>query len=279
MRWLSISLGALPVLASAALAQGITAGVTAGSVKLGSGATQVASTGIIQLAPSSWLTITASPSYSHLSQTIGGTSYTSTGLGDLPLSAAASTSLSGRLSPELGAAFDLSLPTGNSACGLGTGTVGTSLDLGVGASLTDALHLALGASRALSGDQGTSAFSPTEATSLSLDAEYGLSPRFTGSASIGGDFGTADSGQALERSFGLGGRYTLAGSLALVVDTRFGLSSGSSPWAMSIGIGTAFGGTNPVSGAYSSKRITRALSGGVNRGSGKGKFGKTVTCN
>lgn len=278
MRPLCVGLAALPFLASVALGQGVTAGATVGSVKLGSGATQVAGTGIIQVAPSSWLTLTASPSYSHLSQTIGGTSYTSTGLGDLPISAAANTSLPGRLSPELGAAFDLSLPTGNSACGLGTGTVGTSLDLGVGASLTDALHLALGASRALSGDQGTSAFSPSEATSLSLDAEYALSPRVTGSASLGGDFGTADSGQALERSFGLGGRYTLAGPLALVVDTRFGLSSGSSPWAISIGVGTAFGGTNPVSGAYSSKRIARALSGGVNRGSGRGKFGKTVNC-
>lgn len=278
MRSLIAGPAILPFVVSALLGQGVSAGATVGSVKLGSGATQVAGTGILQVTPSSWLTLSAAPSYNHLSQTISGTTYTSTGLGDLPLSAAASTTLPGRLSPELGAAFDLSLPTGNSACGLGTGTVGTSLDLGVGASLTDALHLALGASRALSGDQGTSAFSPTEATSLSLDAEYDVSPRFAGSASFGADVGTADSGQALERSFGLGGRFTLAGPMALVVDTRFGQSAGSSPWAISIGIGTAFGGTNPVSGAYSSNRMERALSGGTNRGSGKGKFGKTVTC-
>jgi hypothetical protein len=259
-------------------AQGIGAGATVGSVRLGSGATQVTGTGILQVAPTNWLTLSAMPSYSTLSQTIGGTRYMSSGFGDLPLAAAAATTLRGALHPEVGAAFNLSLPSGNSACGLGTGSVSTSLDLGVGTTLTDQLHLVLGASRELSGDAGTSAFSPTQATSLSLDAEYAMTSRFTGSASFGGDFGSADSGQALNRSFGVGGQYSLAGPLALVVDTRFGLSSGSAPWALSIGLGTAFGGTNLVSGAYSSKRIQRALSGGSNRGSGKGKFGKTVTC-
>lgn len=278
MRSLIVGAAAIPFIVSVALGQGVTGGATLGSVKLASGATQVAGTGIIQVAPAQWLTVSASPSYVHLSQAISGTTYTSSGLGDLPVTAAASTSLPGRLSPELGAALDLSLPIGNSACGLGTGTVGTSLDLGAGASLTDHLHVALGASRALSGDQGTSALSPSEATSLSLDAEYALSRRFTGSASVSGDFGVADSGQALDRSFGLGGRLALAGPMALVFDTRFGVSSGSSPWAISFGLGTAFGGTNPVSGAYSSKRIQRALSGGSNRGSGSGKFGKTSTC-
>ncbi|MFI5235902.1 MAG: hypothetical protein ACHQXA_09340 [Gemmatimonadales bacterium] len=279
MSALRLVLIAGPLIASTALAQGITAGATVGSVKLESGATQVAGTGIIQLAPSSWLTLAAMPSYAHLSQKDStGASVTSSGMGDLPLSAAAATTLPGALSPELGAAFNLSLPTGNSACGLGTGTVGTSLDLGVGASLTDNLHLALGASRELSGDQGTSAFSPTQATSLSLDAEYSLTSRWTGSVSVGGDFGPADSGQALNRSIGVGGRYALAGPMMVVFDTRFGLSSGSAPWALSIGLGTAFGGTSPVSGAYSSKRIQKSLGGGSNRGSGRGKFGKTLTC-
>lgn len=278
MRAFRLALVAIPFTVTVAAAQGMTAGATVGSVKLGSGATQVAGTGIIQLAPSEWLTLSAMPSYAHISQTISGTTYTSSGFGDLPLSAAAATTLRGPLSPELGAALDLSLPTGNSACGLGTGSVGSSLDLGVAMTLTDRLHLALGASREISGDAGTSAISPAQSTSLSLDAELGLTPRFTGSVSLAGDVGAADSGQALNRSFGVGGQYTLAGPLALVFDTRFGLNSGSAPWALSIGIGTAFGGTNPVSGAYSSKRIQRALSGGANRGSGHGKFGKTVTC-
>ena len=269
---LLVTLAALPLQAQ------VTAGATAGAVRLGSGATQSAATGILQLQPSDWLTLLASPAFVHLSQTLSGTTYTSSGMGDLPLGAAADRTLDGPLPLDLGAALTLSLPTGNSACGLGTGTTGLGGDVGVGAAVAPKLRLALDASRALSGSDGTSALSPSEATSLSADAELQLTPKWTGSVSLSGDFGPADSAQALERAVGFGGRYTIAGDLAFVVDTRFGLNSGSTPWAFSIGLGTAFGGTNPVSGDYSSKRIAKALAGGSQRGQGKGKFGKTVTC-
>lgn len=269
----------LATLIASPLAAQVTAGATGGAVRLGSGATQSAFTGILQVQPSDWLTLSAAPAAVHLSQTISGTTYTSSGLGDLPIAAAADHTFDGARALELGAALTLSLPTGNSACGLGTGTTGLGGDIGLGAAVAPKLHLALDASRAIVGSDGTSALSPSEATSLSADAELQFTPKWAGSVSLSGDFGTADSSQALERALGLGERYTIAGNLALVVDTRFGLSSGSSPWAFSIGLGTAFGGTNPVSGDYSSKRIARALAGGSGRGQGKGKFGKTVTCN
>ncbi|MGH7591680.1 MAG: hypothetical protein ACREL2_09590, partial [Gemmatimonadales bacterium] len=91
------------------LAAQVTGGGTAGAVRLGSGATQTSATGIIQLQPTAWLTLAAAPALVHLSQPITGTTYTSSGIGDLPLSAAADRSLAGPLDLDLGAVLTLSL--------------------------------------------------------------------------------------------------------------------------------------------------------------------------
>lgn len=261
------------LLAPAPVAAQVGAGVTAGTVHLPSGATQKDLNGIVQVSPTPWLTLGATVTHVHVSQTAGSVTASSDGVGDLPLSAAVEKALPGRMAPVLGAALDLTVPTGDAAAGLGTGSTTVGMDLGVEVTPRAGTRLALGASRELSGNAGTSALSPSRATSLAVEGGFTFAPRWTAALSLSADVGSADSGQALDRSFGIGVTHLLRGPLALTVDAGRGLTSTAPQWELSIGIGTVFGGNNPVGGQLTSKRLAHALSAGVNRGQGKGKTG------
>ena len=266
------------VLASALPAQQVTGGVTAGAVTLANGATQSDLNAVLGVAPVPWLSVTATLSRVHLSEVVSGSTATSNGFGDLPISLAIARGSNGGWSPEFGAALDVSIPTGNSACGLGTGTTGFGADVGIGGSPNARTRLAASASRELSGTSGVSALSPSHATSLAIEAAYALTPRWTTSLSLSGDLGAADSTQSLGRAIGAGARYELHQPLALTFDMGRGLTSGGSKWAIAIGFGTTFGGNNPVSGDLSSRRLSKVNSPGAGRGHGTGNAGKTTTC-
>ncbi|HSN13429.1 MAG TPA: hypothetical protein VLT61_02280, partial [Anaeromyxobacteraceae bacterium] len=77
----------------------------------------------------------------------------------------------------------------------------------------------------------------------------------------------------LNRSIGLGLVHALHGDLALTLDAGHGLTTTAPGWAFAIGLGTVFGGNNPVSGAFSSKRLAHAVSSAVARGQGTGHVG------
>ena len=257
-----------------AFAQGpLAGGATAGSVSLPNGASQSDLNGIVRLSPVHWFALTATLSAVTVSQTVSGVTATSSGLGDLPISASVATAIHSRWSPEVGAALDVSLPTGDPNAGLGTGTTGLSADLGVGVTPRPRVGLALGASKELSGSAGTSALSASSATSLSAEGEYEFRPGWRGSLSLDGDVGTADSGQSLNRSIGVGLVHALHGDLAITFDAGHGLTSSAPGWTVAIGFGSVFGGNNPVTGAFSSKRLAHALSSAVGRGQGSGHVG------
>jgi hypothetical protein len=254
-------------------AQGpVAAGVTAGAVKLTAQRSEQALTGILQLQAGSWLTFSATPSYVHVSDIVSGKSVSSSGAGDLPLSAGASYGFSSAGSPVLGTALTVVLPTGNAACGLGSGETSFGLDLGGGVSPSPRLHLSADASRSIGGLSAQSTLSAPHATSLRGEASYDLSPRWTTNVSLGADVGQVDTTQALSRSLGAGLTHSL-GSLTLTLDVSKGLSAASPQWALSVGLGTVFGGTSPVGLASPSKRLKSTFVGGVSRGKGGGKIG------
>jgi len=95
-----------------------------------------------------------------------------------------------------------------------------------------------------------------------------VSPRWTGTASVGVDVGTVDSTQALTRVIGLGVRHTLARALMITVDGSHGLTAASPKWVLSVGVGTAFAGASPVAPTAPLRRIKSTFSGG-----GTGKIG------
>lgn len=259
----------VPVLAAAQTG----GGVSVGAVRLANGATQRDLNGTIGVQPRSWLTVTATVSEVHVATGTTGGQLTSNGLGDLPVSVGAAHTFADRHSTELGATLDLSLPTGDAAVGLGTGSFGMSGGIGAGIGVGERLRLAIAASRELTGSAGTSALSPARATALAAEGDLTLDPRWTAALSLAADVGPHDSTQALDRSVGIGGRYAVHGPLGVTLDLARGLTGGAPTWAVVLGFGTTIGGNNPAGGALSSRRIAHGVSAAVGRGQGAGHVG------
>ena len=100
-----------------------------------------------------------------------------------------------------------------------------------------------------------------------------MSPRVTAGLSFGGDFGTPDSGETLPRTIGGGTTIHLRGPFAFAVSAGHSLTSGPPKWALTIGFGTAFAGTDPVGLNSPLHLLKKSLNGSVNRGSGRGGVG------
>ncbi|HYK10165.1 MAG TPA: hypothetical protein VEV39_05170 [Gemmatimonadales bacterium] len=260
--------------ASTASAQ-VTYGVSGGAAKLNTQQKDQTLTATLQWQVRPWLGLGIAPGYIHAENDSAGVPFTSTGLGDMPVAADFSYSFDDApWSPDLGTSLTLTLPTGLQRCGLGTGTTGVGLDLGVGVQPVDPLHLAVSTSRDLTGQAAASLLDPPHATSLAFEASYDLSPRVTAGLSFGGDFGTPDSGETLPRTIGGGTTIHLPHSpFAFAISGGHSLTSGSPKWAFTIGFGTAFAGTDPVGINSSLHLLKKSLNGSVNRGSGKSNIG------
>ncbi len=268
MRTLVRSFILLILVSSPAVAQRLDAGVSVGVVKLTDARSEQALSGILEY-QSGWLSLYAMPAVLHMSTTTttskGGTASTSSsGIGDLPLVAAASYTSPTPGAPTLGAALLVLLPTGNSSCGLGNGQTAAGVDLGASVSPGRA-HLSADASRSVSGVSSQSTLNAPKATTLRVEAGYDAAPRWTWTASLGVDVGTADSTQTLSRVIGVGVSHTLAGALMLAVDGSRGLTSGSPQWVLSVGLGTAYGGSSPVTPTSPLRRVRTTFSSGTGR--------------
>jgi hypothetical protein len=248
-------LGTAPVAAQSPVGLG----VTLGAARLSDARTEQAVTGVIQLRPRPWLALSAIPTLIRVSDDTAGTNSTSRGLGDLPLIAGATATLPSRWAPTIGGALIVSLPTGNSNCGLGSGQTTVGIDGGVGIAATANLRLSADASRNLSGLAGQTSFTPSQATSLRLEAAADVAPRWTLGLSAGMDVGTADSTQALSRVAAVGITHAIAGALALTVDASHGLTTASPRWVVSVGLGTVFSGISPVSPTSPLRRLKNSF--------------------
>jgi hypothetical protein len=239
---------------------------SAGAVHLSDTTSLSAVGAVLEYRASSWLTLGAAPTLVH-SKT--GTQTTS-GFGDLPLTAAASKALGTAWGPELAAAVILTLPTGNAACGLGSGVTSVGMDVGAGISPADPVHLSVDASRSLSAVT-LSALDAPQSTWLDFDADVDLSPRLTASASVGGDFGGIDTTTAA-REVGAGARYALGGPVALSIDVTHRLAGAAPTWGLAVTLGTAGGGLSPLDPSSPLWHQRQVFSGGASI-HGRGKAG------
>ena len=253
----------------------VNAGITVGNARFNTARSEQAVTGIVQVRPRTWLSLSAIPSMVRVSDTALGQTASHSGLGDLPLVVAADHSFPGPWSPVIAAALVASLPVGNASCGLGSGEMGFGLDGGVGVAPTERWRLSASASRGLGGLGAQSSLSAPHATALRLESGYDVTDRFTANLAIGADVGAADSTQALSRVIGAGTSYRIAGALALTVDATHGLTTGSPRWVFSVGLGTVFVGTSPVNPTTPLRRLNTGFVGGVGRAGGRGP-GRTV---
>jgi len=244
-----------------------------GSAKLTDQRSERALSGVLQWQAAPWLSLSVLPSFVHVSDSTKAGSVSSSGIGDVPVSAAAVHAFPTAGAPTIAAALTIVLPTGNAACGLGNGVTSEGLDIGVGASPNAKLHLSADASRTLSNASSQSTLSPPRATSLLLGGGYDVSARWRADVSLGIDVGQADSTQALSRVVGGGVSHRVGSSLALTLDASAGLTAGSPKWVISLGLGGVFAGTSPVGLSAPLRRLKSSFTGGVNRQSGSGKIG------
>ena len=266
---IGLTLGA----ASLAAQTSVATGLTAGSAKLSDQRSEQAFSGVLQWQATPWLSFAAAPSFVHVSDMVNGGTQSSNGFADLPLSAAAVHGFPAAGAPTIAAALTLVLPTGNAACGLGSGTMSEGLDIGLGASPNPKLHLSADASRSISSVSSQSTLSAPRATSLLLGGGYDVAPTWRADLSLGIDVGRVDSTQALSRVVGGGVSHRLGQSVALTLDGSVGLTAGSPKWVLSLGLGSVFSGTSPVGLSAPLRRLKTGFTGGVNRQSGAGKIG------
>ncbi len=268
--WILVpSLGAASLAAQASVATG----VTAGSAKLSDQRSEQALSGVLQWQATPWLSLSTVPSFIHVSDMVKGSAVSSNGIGDLPVSAAAVHGFPAAGAPTIAAALTLVLPTGNAACGLGSGATSEGLDIGLGASPNPKLHLSADASRSISHVSSQSTLSAPRATSLLLGGGYDVAPSWRADVSLGIDVGQSDSTQALSRVLGGGVSHRLGRSVAVTLDASAGLTAGSPKWVISLGLGSVFVGTSPVGLSAPLRRLKSGFTGGVNRQSGSGKIG------
>ena len=216
--------------------------------------------GVIEYDHNRWLSLYAIPVMLHVSDSVSGRAVSSSGLGDLPLVVTASYTSQRPGSPTVGAALVTVLPTGDAACGLGSGQTAVGMDLGVAVSPGQG-RLALDASRSLSGLSSQASLGASGTTTLHIEAGYDVTPRWTGTASFGVDLGP-DSSQALSRMIGAGVRHTIAGPLMITIDGSHGLTAASPQWLLSVGIGTAFASSSPVAPTTPLRRMKSTFGNG-----------------
>ena len=212
--------------------------------------------GVIAYRPFPWLTLGAAPAV--LQRKAG--ALVSSGFGDLPLVAAASTDRSGR-GPNVGAAVVFMLPTGNASLGLGSGVTSVGVDVGAGVSPTGWVHLSADASRGLSAVP-LSSLDAQGSTWLDVDADVDLFGPATATASLGGDFGGADT-TARAREVGVGLRYALRGPLTLSVAVTHRLAGDSPVWGLAVTLGTAGIGVSPLNPGSPLQGQREVVGGGV----------------
>jgi hypothetical protein len=253
MRALIRCLAFLVIVVPPVAAQDLTAGVSVGVVKLSDTRSEQALSGVLAY-QAGWLSLYAIPAILHVSNTATRSTVSSSGLGDLPLIAAASYTSPAPASPSVGASLAVVLPTGNASCGLGSGQAAAGVDVGAGVSPGRA-HLWGDASRSITGVSSQSSLNAPKATTLHFEAGYEVTPGWTWTGSVGVDVGTADSTHPLSRVIGLGVSHPLAGPLLLTVDGGHGLTTGSPQWVLMVGLGTAFAGSSPVTPTTPLRRI------------------------
>ncbi len=124
------------------------------------------------------------------------------------------------------------LKLGDSAATLGMGSNTLEASAALSLSPTERLNLSADVAHPLAANSGNG--------SVSLESSLSFG-RATGNVGLNAEVGRPDSGAVLSRSLAAGVAWTLAGPLTLTVDGSHGVSGSAPTWALSIGVGTAFG--------------------------------------
>jgi hypothetical protein len=245
-------------------------GTSLGGMSFADGHSAEAFKGVLQFQATPWLLLSTEPALVRATDTTGTSAQS--GIADLPVSVGVSHAFaSAAWHPTFGLSGIVSLPTGDAATGLGTGSTELAADAAVGVAPRDGLDLRLGAWRGLTSGIGGGAGTGLAGTSLEGEASYDVREHASVNLMYGAELGAGDSTYTPGKTLGGGMTYALRGPLTMTVEGMHTLSGDGPRWGMSIGFGTAFAGISPVGATSPLSRLHGAFSG---RPSGAGGFGR-----
>ncbi|MDQ6886216.1 MAG: hypothetical protein M3068_02865 [Gemmatimonadota bacterium] len=217
---------------------------------------------VLQWRATDWLTLSTNPGYATVDTTIfGGRTRSRSGLTDLPVGVTLSHDFEAQLHPSLSLGAEVTLATGDTVSGVGSGETSVGMTMGLGLAPATGLNLYFGASRPVSGTASASALSAGGTTSLDGEVSYDIWRRLTGSASFSADVGTPDNAagcgstgvpscEIASRSVAGGVALGVAGPWTVTLDGSHSVSALTPNWTLSLGVGTAFAGVSPISGLH-----------------------------
>jgi len=272
---LSLAL-ALPLAAAQAQSSGddssetlhFTTGVTAGALRFPDGRTQQGASAVVRWHPATGVSLAVSPSYTRIVESASAANAPRSGLSDLPVELALDHTIHVPMSPTVGASLVATLPVGDTASGLGSGSVGSSASLGIGLSPTDKWSVHVGAGRPLSDFAIDGALGANHSTWGDAEASYQLTDRLEGSFGVDADF-TADSGATPARTFVGGLAFAVHGPLTLTLNAGHGAGGDAARWSLSLGLGTDFASIEALGSSSRVRRAVAALGGHSQKHSGR----------
>ena len=247
-------------------------GIAGGSLQYTGGRTEQALGAVVRWVPQSWLSLSATPTSARASEpALSATTAAVTrgGLTDLPLEATLSHGFGGAFSPSVAGSFGVTLPVGDTASGLGSGELGTSISGGVGFSPSEKLWVHLGAGRSLSRFAVQSAFSSGTGWG-DVSAGYALTNRFSVSGGYSSDLGVVDSTFGRSASIEGGVSVVLSGSTTFNANASQGVSGSAPRWSFAFGFGTAFPYLNHLGARSAAESLQETFGGGTHGLSGQG---------
>lgn len=218
-------------------------GLSGGSIRYHGGRAEQGVSALIQMAPTSWLSLTAAPGYGH---TTYGTSTTS-GVTEVPLTAKVLFGL-GDLpwTPIFSASASTVMSLNDKMNSIGVGS--QSMDAGLGVLAWPLERLAISASGFHSINKGTG--NPSAQFEVAIPFEPFIT-RFGYTS----EFGTPDTGTELARSLTGGLAISVGGPFTLTMDGSHGMTTGAPDWSLAVGFGTAFSGISPLNSSSAIGRL------------------------
>jgi hypothetical protein len=255
-------------------------GIAGGALQYSGGRTEQALGAVFRWVPVPWLSLSATPTSARASEpalSVTSAAATRSGLTDLPLEATLSRGFGGTFSPSVAASFGVTLPVGDTASGLGSGELGTSISGGVGFSPAEKVWVHLGAGRSLSRFAVQSAFSSGTGWG-DASAGYALTNRFSVSGGYSSDLGAVDSTFGRSTSIEGGMSVVLRGNTTFNANASHGVGGSAPRWSLAFGLGTAFPYLNHLGAHSAAESLQQTFGGGThglsNQGNGNAA-GKT----
>lgn len=257
---------------------GLRSGFSTGTLRYQGGRMESAAALLVKLTLGEQVSIGITPTFAHVTYPAATRSSAGnvSGLTDIPVGIGFQHSFGGRFEPSLALSLGGSIPVGDTAKGLGSGSVGSSFDVSGGFAPFPGTGVSVGVGHSFSDFSVLSVLNGTASGWADLSAWDEVTDRFSLSGGYDRDIGPVDSAYGRSSSVTAGLSYKLFKEGNVAISAGRGLTGASPLWSFSVGIGTAIPSTgggfhNAVS------QLAAAFGGGSHGLSKKSSSGASAT--